>query len=97
MSHLEKPGKDHVGVCVGAIVVDTGWVLLLKRKKEPERGRWCIQGGTVELDEERTEMEKTSSIRTARREDLGAPHYLKVVSSRCFQYFFLCKSRQKES
>jgi GNAT superfamily N-acetyltransferase len=67
-----KPGKDHVGVGVGAIVVDAGWVLPLKRKQEPERGRWGIQGGIVELDEERTEMEKTSSIRTARREDLGA-------------------------
>ena len=46
-----KPGKDHVGVGVGAIVIDAGRVLLLRRKKEPERGRWGIQGGTVEFGE----------------------------------------------
>ena len=46
-----KPGRDHVGVGVGTIVVDEGRVLLLKRKKEPEAGLWGIQGGAVEFGE----------------------------------------------
>jgi len=46
-----KPGRDHVGVGVGAIVIDGGRVLLLKRKKEPEAGLWGIQGGAVEFGE----------------------------------------------
>lgn len=45
------PGRDHVGVGVGTIVVDAGRVLLLKRKKEPEAGLWGIQGGAVEFGE----------------------------------------------
>lgn len=36
---------------VGAIVVDRGRVLLLKRRKEPESGCWGIQGGAVEFGE----------------------------------------------
>lgn len=36
---------------VGAIVVDEGQVLLLKRREEPEAGRWGIQGGAVEFGE----------------------------------------------
>jgi len=47
---LEK-GRDYLGVGVGAIVVDRGRVLLLKRRKEPEAGCWGIQGGAVEFGE----------------------------------------------
>jgi len=47
---LEK-GRDYIGVGVGAIVVDRGRVLLLKRRKEPESGCWGIQGGAVEFGE----------------------------------------------
>ncbi|PLS84587.1 MAG: ADP-ribose pyrophosphatase [Actinobacteria bacterium] len=36
---------------VGAIVVDGGRVLLLRRNKEPEAGLWGIQGGAVEFGE----------------------------------------------
>lgn len=46
-----RPGKDHVGVGVGAIVVEGRRVLLLKRKREPEAGLWGIQGGAVEFGE----------------------------------------------
>lgn len=33
-----RPGKDHVGVGVGAIVVEGHRVLLLKRRRAPEAG-----------------------------------------------------------
>jgi 8-oxo-dGTP diphosphatase len=38
-------------VGVGAIVIIEGRVLLIRRGKEPLRGRWVIPGGTVELGE----------------------------------------------
>jgi mutator protein MutT len=38
-------------VGVGAVVVHEGRVLLVKRGKEPLKGRWLVPGGTVELGE----------------------------------------------
>lgn len=36
---------------VGAVVIHEDRVLLIRRGKEPMRGRWLIPGGTVELGE----------------------------------------------
>jgi 8-oxo-dGTP diphosphatase len=47
------PAQPVVGV--GAVVFDGDRVLLVKRGKEPLRGRWLIPGGTVELGESLTE------------------------------------------
>jgi mutator protein MutT len=38
-------------VGVGAVVIHEGRVLLIRRGKEPLRGRWVIPGGTVEAGE----------------------------------------------
>lgn len=38
-------------VGVGAVVIHEGRVLLIRRGKEPLRGRWVVPGGTVELGE----------------------------------------------
>ncbi|MBI3932351.1 MAG: NUDIX hydrolase [Acidobacteria bacterium] len=38
-------------VGVGAVLIQDGRVLLVKRGKEPLRGRWVIPGGTVEPGE----------------------------------------------
>jgi mutator protein MutT len=38
-------------VGVGAVVIHEGRVLLVRRGKEPLRGRWVVPGGTVELGE----------------------------------------------
>lgn len=43
------PGHPTVGV--GAVVIREGRVLLIRRDKEPLRGRWLVPGGTVELGE----------------------------------------------
>jgi mutator protein MutT len=51
---------------VGAIVVDDGQVLLLKRKKEPEAGCWGVQGGAIEFGETVEE-----AARRELREELG--------------------------
>ena len=43
---LERPS-----VGVGAVMIHEGRVLLIRRGKEPLRGRWVIPGGTVEAGE----------------------------------------------
>jgi mutator protein MutT len=43
------PGQPKVGV--GAVLIHEGRVLLIRRGKEPLRGRWVVPGGTVELGE----------------------------------------------
>src|SRR6185436_6793024 len=50
---MGAPQQPVVGV--GAVVFDGDRVLLVKRGKEPLRGRWLIPGGTVELGETLTD------------------------------------------
>lgn len=44
-------GAPHPSVGVGGVVILDGKVLLVRRGKEPLRGRWVIPGGTVEPGE----------------------------------------------
>lgn len=44
-----RPERPFVGV--GGVVLIEGKVVLIRRGKEPLRGRWVIPGGTVELGE----------------------------------------------
>lgn len=44
-----RPDRPTVGV--GGVLVRDGKVLLIRRGKEPLRGRWVVPGGTVELGE----------------------------------------------
>ena len=46
---MTPPDRPLVGV--GAVVIHEGRVLLIRRGKEPMRGRWLVPGGTVELGE----------------------------------------------
>jgi 8-oxo-dGTP diphosphatase len=45
----EYPETPLVGV--GAVVVEGGRVLLVRRAKEPMKGRWSLPGGLLELGE----------------------------------------------
>jgi 8-oxo-dGTP diphosphatase len=47
----EAPAIDRPAVGVGAVLIHQGKVLLIKRGKEPLRGRWVVPGGTVEVGE----------------------------------------------
>lgn len=38
-------------VAVGAVVIEEGKVLLVKRKYPPKKGKWAIPGGSVNLGE----------------------------------------------
>ena len=43
------PDRPYVGV--GAVIVDSGKVLIVKRKYDPLAGQWSLPGGGVELGE----------------------------------------------
>jgi mutator protein MutT len=45
----EYPERPIVGV--GAVIVDTDRVVLIRRRYEPLAGQWSLPGGTVELGE----------------------------------------------
>jgi 8-oxo-dGTP diphosphatase len=44
--HPERPI-----VAVGAVIIDAGRVLLVKRGREPLKGQWSLPGGAVEIGE----------------------------------------------
>lgn len=48
---MSGPAGAGPRVGVGAVVIHEGRVLLIRRGKEPLRGRWVIPGGTVEAGE----------------------------------------------
>ena len=45
----QYPARPIVGV--GAVIVDAGKVVLIRRRYEPLKGRWSLPGGTLELGE----------------------------------------------
>jgi 8-oxo-dGTP diphosphatase len=45
----QYPARPIVGV--GAVIVDAGKVVLVKRRYEPLAGRWSLPGGTLEVGE----------------------------------------------
>ena len=54
MDAVGTPGAASPPVvpCVGAVVHDaTGRLLLVRRGREPHRGRWSLPGGRIEADE----------------------------------------------
>jgi len=72
------PKQPIVGV--GAVVLSNGKILLEKRKSEPEKGKWSIPGGLVELGES---VEDTV-IREVKEEtglDVEKPEHIEVVDN----------------
>ena len=45
----QYPDRPYVGV--GAVIVDEGKVLIVKRRYEPLAGQWSLPGGAVEVGE----------------------------------------------
>jgi 8-oxo-dGTP diphosphatase len=62
MLQREYPASPLVGV--GAVIVDEGRVLLVRRGTEPMLGKWTIPGGLVEVGE----MLRDAVVREAREE-----------------------------
>ena len=48
---MKRLYPDQPIVGIGAIIVDEGKIVLIKRGNEPSRGKWTIPGGLVELGE----------------------------------------------
>lgn len=68
---MSEPTRPAVGV--GAVVIHGGRVLLIRRGKEPLKGRWVVPGGTVELGETleealMREVEEETGLRVCPRE-----------------------------
>jgi 8-oxo-dGTP diphosphatase len=65
---VKREYPDHPLVGVGAIIVEQGQVLLVKRGKAPLLGEWSIPGGMLELGEtlrqgaEREALEETGLV-----------------------------------
>ncbi len=55
----EQKQKPHTSprAAVGAIVIEKGKVLLVKRKYPPQKNKWAIPGGSVNLGETLHRME----------------------------------------
>ncbi|MCW4003274.1 MAG: NUDIX hydrolase [Candidatus Bathyarchaeota archaeon] len=71
------PKQPIVGV--GAVIVDRGKIVLIKRGNEPSKGKWTIPGGLVELGES---LEETV-IREAQEEtclEVVNPRLIDVVN-----------------
>jgi len=65
-SRREYPERPHVGV--GAVIVDDGRIVLIKRRFEPLAGEWSLPGGSVEVGETleaavAREMEEETGLR----------------------------------
>jgi 8-oxo-dGTP diphosphatase len=70
---------DHKVAC-GVLVSDAGRVLLVRRRNEPGRGRWCLPCGFAESDEPpeeaaRREAREEAGIDVEIGPLLGAYHY----------------------
>jgi 8-oxo-dGTP diphosphatase len=61
---LKREYPLHPIVGVGAVILQDGKLILVKRKAEPEKGRWSIPGGTVHLGEK----VRDATIREAKEE-----------------------------
>lgn len=65
---MSREYPDHPRVGVGAVVLDGGRVLLVRRGKAPAAGKWSLPGGLLELAETtaeaaRREVEEECGIR----------------------------------
>ena len=74
----EYPIRPIVGV--GAVILQEGKIILVKRRAEPGRGRWSIPGGTVHLGEK----VRDATLREA-KEESGLD--IELVDDRPFDVF----------
>lgn len=98
------PAAPSVGV--GGVVVRDGSVLLIRRGKEPLRGRWVVPGGTVELGETLEEaivreMEEETGLLVEPLEVLTVFDLIRRVGGRVVYHHvivdFLCRWRSGEA
>ena len=74
---MKRDYPEHPLIGVGAVIVEAGRALLVRRDTEPLRGEWSVPGGMLELGEKlrdgvRREVEEETGLR------LGALELLSV-------------------
>jgi len=98
--------EGHPVVGVGGVVVQDGRVLLIRRGKEPLRGRWTVPGGTVELGESLEEalvreMEEETALRVEPVEVLTVFDRIEREGDRVVYHYvivdYLCRCREGEA
>ena len=61
---MQREFPEHPLVGVGAIIIEAGGVVLVKRAHPPIQGQWSIPGGVLEIGE----LVREAAIREAREE-----------------------------
>ena len=61
---MKREFPEHPLVGVGAIIIENGCVLLVKRAHPPIQGQWSIPGGVLEVGE----LVREAAVREAREE-----------------------------
>jgi len=80
---LKKEYPEHPMVGVGAIIVQDGKILIVRRSSEPGKGKWSVPGGLVELGE----TVEQAVVREVREEcglDVEVDRLIDVVDSMTF-------------
>jgi len=80
---LKKEYPEHPMVGVGAIIVQNGKILIVRRSSEPGKGKWSVPGGLVELGE----TVEQAVVREVREEcglDVEVDRLIDVVDSMTF-------------
>ena len=80
---MKKEYPEHPMVGVGAIIVQDGKILIVRRSSEPGKGKWSVPGGLVELGE----TVEQAVVREVREEcglDVEVDRLIDVVDSMTF-------------
>ena len=80
---MKKEYPKHPIVGVGAIIIQNGKILIVRRGSEPGKGKWSVPGGLVELGE----TVKQTVVREVKEEcglDVEVDRLIDVVDSMTF-------------
>ena len=80
---MKKEYPKHPIVGVGAIIIQNGRILIVRRGSEPGKGKWSVPGGLVELGE----TVKQTVVREVKEEcglDVEVDKLIDVVDSMTF-------------
>jgi len=93
---LRREYPDHPIVGVGAVILEGGKILLVKRGASPGKGKWSIPGGVVEVGENvreavirETREESGLNVRIIMDEPMDALDSIKIDEDGRVKYHFI--------